>query len=322
MSLTHFPHGISSFGDPIYGGAIPHLGPLGKVFVVVNTAAKFAYLDQRYGTDPDLSVPRVYLQNGTNNGIQNAITNCRNKYGDVILIEPGYYLVTTGITLAKDHITIMARNDARIATVLYGGDTSYGDWTSDLLTITGSYYRVEGLGLYTYYNAGSAIVLNDAGDDGGGDDGGFGQIVKCTFPPEGGGVGSEKYGIKIKGANNVTIDQCNFSGQLTAGIRFEGGVGNPINPIISNTIFNGCVAGVEVATSVFGGVMDNCHFTCATYPAAMAMTYGFTGSGGGEFDVRNCTGPFAANALNNASGISILGTSATGQGYIQLSAST
>lgn len=316
MPLTRFPHGVSSFGQTIYGTGIPHLGPLGKLFVVVSTDAKFNYLSAKLGEDKDLKVPQVYLQNATNDGIQGALDNCRSSYGDVVMIEPGYYTVANQITLTKNHITLMARSDSRIATVLFGssaagGANSYGD----LLKITGGYYRIEGLSLYTYNNAASAILLDDAPS--GADAGGFGQIVNCTFPPEGGGVDSELFGIDVKGANNVTIAGCEFVGQKQGGIRFRGGVGNPINPRVYSCKFTGCVSGIELATAVYNGIVQDSWCGTTAYPTGQSITNFILDGGTGEWSMIDCTGSVtAANAVGGAEASTIIGDGAGG--YTQL----
>lgn len=299
--------------DVVGGGPNPYLGPTGKLFVVCSSVAKFN--EARTKLPPVKGVPVVYLQNATNNGVQNAIDNCRDGYGDVIMIEPGYHTVTTQIVLNKSRVTIMARNDGRINTVLYGEAAAGGAWTSDLLKITSSYFKIIGLGLYTYSTTNSAILLDDAA--GGAAYGGFGQILNCTFPPEGGGVDSELFGIDVKGANNVTIDGCYFMGQLQGGIRFRGGVGNPVNPIISNSRFIGCVSAVEVASAVYNGIMDGCYVGTATYPTGLTLTQGILSSGGaGEFAIRNCHGSLSAANFVQGAGITTIGD--TSGGYTQL----
>lgn len=315
MGTTHFS-GLSVNGVPVLGGNSHYIGPLSRVFIVCSNATKFAYLQKLYPTDPD-GIPRVYLQNGTNNGINSAIANCRNGYGDTIMIEPGYYLVTTQIVLDKDHVNIIARGDARIQTVLFGGTAAWGAWTSDLLKITGGYYHIAGLGLYTYSDTNSAILLDDAGADGGGDDGGFGQIINCTFSPEGGGVDSELFGIDIKGANNVDIIGCEFIGQKQGGIRFRSGVGNPINPRVIDCKFTGCVSGIELASAVFNGIMQDCWVGTSAYPTGMSMTNGILDGGTGEWSIINCTGSVTAlNFVGGAEASTIIGD--TSGGYTQL----
>lgn len=312
MSDTNFS-GLSVAGTPISGGVYPYFGAQGKVFFVCSSAAKYAYTHALY--PPVKGVTRVFLQDATHNGIQSAIDACRDGYGDVIMVEPGYFLVTTQIVLNKNRVSIIARKPGRRNTVLFGGSASYGAWTSDLLKITAGYFNIVGLSFYSYSTTNSAILCDDAG--GGGDYGGFGQFIDCTFPPEGGGVGSEKYGVDVKGANNIDFINCEFIGQLSGGIRFRGGVGNPINPLVKECRFIGCVSGIEVASAVYNGVMDDCFVGTATYPAGMSITQGIlSNGGGGEWAIRKCHG--SLTAANFVQGIGITTIGDTSGGYTQL----
>ena len=79
MSLTRFPHGVSSFGMPVLGGGYMTTG---DVFFVHNGTGSAGYA----GTDPDHPL----------NSIDNAIGKCTASKGDVIFVMPGHAETISG----------------------------------------------------------------------------------------------------------------------------------------------------------------------------------------------------------------------------------
>ena len=313
--LTNYPNGLSSFGQIVQGGPTQYLGAQGKLFMVCSSAAKYAYTRNLVGSYEN-GVEIVYLQDATHNGIQGAIDACRAGYGDVIQLEPGYYTVATKINWNKSRVTMYARQDGQVNTVLYGS----GLTGSNVMGVTKGYFKFVGITFHVDSGATGAgttadVLCDDAA--GGGDNGGFGQFINCGFSPEGNGVGSSTYGVDIKGANNIDFINCYFVGLKTAGINVRGGVGNPINIRISNCKFIGTVTGVDINGVTYGMVIEDSMFFNATYPASMAMTNGVdtTGVAAGEIIVKRCVGDIATFEAG-AGGISVLDAGA--QGYVRI----
>jgi len=263
--------------------------------------------------------PAVFTQLGATSitGITDALAYCTNRYGDVIVFEQGYYLVSAQVVMNKSNVSLLSRPGASgpRQTVLFGGTTGWAVQTwGAIFKMTVGYYHMEGLSLSSYCATEPSILCDDA--SGGGDYGGFGSFVNCHFPPEA-GVDATKYGIGIKGANVITVDGCTFNGQKNAGIAtISGGVGYSINTTVKNSIFRGCTYGLEINTYVYGWIVDNCLFNTPSYPASQTMTAPINNNTGanGEITVANSFGSPAA-VESGAGSCTIIG--GTG-GYTQL----
>ena len=80
MSLTPFPHGVSSFGMPVLGGGSEMT--TGDIFFVHNGTGSAGY----EGTDPAHPL----------NSIDNAINKCTASKGDIIYVMPGHAETISG----------------------------------------------------------------------------------------------------------------------------------------------------------------------------------------------------------------------------------
>lgn len=78
MGLTHFPHGVSSFGMPMIGAGGDNDLTLGNVFFVDSGHVHAA--DGNAGTSPDRPMATIDA----------AIGRCTANNGDVILVAPGH----------------------------------------------------------------------------------------------------------------------------------------------------------------------------------------------------------------------------------------
>jgi len=97
MGLTHFPNGVSSFGQTIYGGQLPF--NFGEVY----------FVDYRNGDDS---------YNGTKaqpkKTLSGAYAVCTSNNDDVIVIDGDSEVVETAmITWAKNRITVIGANGAK-----------------------------------------------------------------------------------------------------------------------------------------------------------------------------------------------------------------
>lgn len=98
MGISNFPHGISSFGIPVFGGGIP-AGP-GKVFHLVKSKAStdvyYSYLLENSIDDSMIydSLSSVYDQ-------------MTSGQGDTLLVYPGNHIQTASLTWDKDDCRII-----------------------------------------------------------------------------------------------------------------------------------------------------------------------------------------------------------------------
>lgn len=89
MGLTHFPHGVSSFGMPLLGSGAQIPATTGNVFFVDSGNAQAS--DANAGTDPQKPVATI----------DGGINKCTASNGDIVIVMPGHTENITG-TIAMD----------------------------------------------------------------------------------------------------------------------------------------------------------------------------------------------------------------------------
>jgi hypothetical protein len=304
-------------------------GPVGRVFYIFNSATRAsqaALTIAPYTGDEDgrTYAPAIYVQ-GSTTGVQDAINNCANGYGDVLLFEPGSHNSYAAITLNKTHVSLLgpsSHNGPFSRQTLLRGFLSSADRTSDnvygpVLKITQGYYRLEGLNFWASTNDSGAVRLSDENTHGGG----MGVIQSCGFPADY-GVDNEYYGINITGSHYIEIADCFFGGQAAGGIAATAGVGNSEGVFIRNCLFQGCVYGLNIqASAVYGWILDNCTFGTSSYPANQAMTSGIlvgAGVGAGEVTISRCQGTLSAADFVTGAGAAHLTVLGESGGYTVL----
>lgn len=132
MGLTSFPHGVSSFGIPVFGS----LG-IGNVYFISRTAsaaqaALFAkrYQNTLYGDGTKMLWPDA----GNGAQLQAAITASQGGFNNYFVVAPGAFTLTSALTLAgKSNSHLVACNQ---------GDYGVGAPGSSLLQQSGSYVGV------------------------------------------------------------------------------------------------------------------------------------------------------------------------------------
>jgi len=142
MSLTRFPHGISSFGMPILGSGAEKFVTTGSVYFVHSTGS-----NSNSGTDPDHPLATIDY----------AIGKCTADKKDLILVMPGHTeSVATSITADVDGISIIG---------LGNGDnrpTITGTAATDDVTVTGDDVLIDNL-KFKHSTANCTAMVNVAG---------------------------------------------------------------------------------------------------------------------------------------------------------------
>ena len=200
MGFTNFPHGITSFGVPVFASGSPFSG---NFYVVAKTSfANYSDIYAKYGqsTNPDGT---SVLQSS----LQAAIDLCKDNRGDLILCFPGTESVTTAVLFNK--IGIVVSTPQVGYNPRYQGQRFmiYGPATGPAAVISQPCV-INGLGFSGQYTgAGSHNVLVDG--TGGGFNGAFFEIVNCQFTTWG---ASPDYLLLLNGAGQALIKNCAFDG--------------------------------------------------------------------------------------------------------------
>lgn len=265
MSLTNFPHGITSFGNPVFG----NLG-IGNVYSVCEAANSVVYADLvlRYGG-------QIYDNDGSallHTTIQSALdaaVECRNDY---IVVWPKHadIDITAALTMSKkavhlicpagmgydmgannalrieqttDSLAVIAVSDAavEIAGFYFKPDPST---SGAIITLAATSYAPN---IHHNYFTLKGSVANGAGIMGSGDGGAWGQIIRNKFE---GQVSASTWGsivyiaAQATGAE-VSYNQFSIGNDATATLCINNGA------VIGNTNFNifGTCGGSGVATN-------------------------------------------------------------------------
>ena len=112
MTITAYPHGVSSFGVPVIGSGVQIPATTGKYFFVDSNTGS----DANPGTDPEQPLKTL----------DGAMTKCRDSKMDVVVLMPGHAETITGaggITLDKIGVQIVGLGtyDLRPAFLMDGG---------------------------------------------------------------------------------------------------------------------------------------------------------------------------------------------------------
>lgn len=246
MGITRFPHGVSSFGIPLYGSGLHPFGPgCGKVIWMVY----------------EKSYSDLYYKRLIENGIADydIVTTPAAGYAlltsdqnDVLAIMPGAYVVTESLTWAKDRTTIITLggpNMRHCPSTATNGAAKITCTTADIdsiLSITGHYVSIYGLETQNTYSSnasrcdvqilGKNTYLNGCHFRGGQGanqinhaDGGVPLIVSSGTAGAGNGFTAE---------NSIFGSAGNTARTVGAGsVLFEGGAAAGFAPIFRNCTF-------------------------------------------------------------------------------------
>lgn len=142
MSLTRFPHGVSSFGIPIIGA-----GP------IVTTGNVFFVDDSGSNSNDGLSPEHPFVS------LAYAITRCTASQGDTIILMPGHAETTTAIAMSTAGIHVVGIGigaDRPTITATTGA--------TDLINITGANCTLENFNLVGAASGCTALIDIAAND--------------------------------------------------------------------------------------------------------------------------------------------------------------
>ncbi len=157
MTMTRFPHGISVFGVPVFGGGIAPT--FGEVFYLV--AAK-ASTDPYYARLSD-AVDDDYIFST----LASAYAAMTSDQGDTLIVMPGDHIQTAGLTWAKNQTRVIGWGGPNLrvqpTTATTGGlrISTVTTAVSYLLNITGNYCQFANIA--TFNNGVATTNLGDVG---------------------------------------------------------------------------------------------------------------------------------------------------------------
>lgn len=147
MGLTHFPHGVSSFGVPVMGSAANVPFTTGTYFFVDSATGS----DSNDGLDKDHPFATIDY----------AVGQCTSNKGDVILVMPNHAETLTtaaAIDLDKEGIYVvgLGQGDNRPAITVATSTGADIDVDADSITISNFYFDLTGVDALT-----ALIDVND-----------------------------------------------------------------------------------------------------------------------------------------------------------------
>lgn len=231
MSLSRFPHGLSSFGIPVIGSG--DLVTTGNVFFVDDSGS-----DAHSGTDPTQPFATIDY----------AIGKCTASQGDLIIVMPGHAeTVTTAITCDVIGVRIVGLGQGRMRPAI----TPSG--AIDAVNVTAASVTIENLRVIGA--ASCTALLNVSGAD-------F-TAKGCRFEP----VATPVNVVTLaSGAARATFDGCTWWSETNGpdyGILVEAGNCDSLTVVNSDMIFsasgldNAAIGCSFIITNV---LIDNCRF--------------------------------------------------------------
>jgi hypothetical protein len=239
MSITRFPHGISSFGIPVLGA-----GPIvttGNVFFVDDSGS-----DSSSGLSPDEPFKTLDY----------AIGRCTASHGDTIVMMPGHAETTTAIAVdvAGIHIVGLGIGADRPTITASTG-------ASDLINITAANCTLENFNLVGAASGVTALVDIAAADT---------TLVNMSLS-HGAAPGNA---VTIASGARARFLGCRWNGTADGpnfGILFENATANACKDFeVRDCVFNYGLFGLDDAAIgqvtgtgnvAEGGIIDNCIFS-------------------------------------------------------------
>ena len=267
MGISHFPHGISSFGNVINGG----LG-IGNVYYVCSTTDTTVYadLELKYGRESYDNDGSSILHSSLQSALD-ATVECRNDY---VVVQPKHadIDITAALTMSKkavhlicpagmgydmgannalrieqttDDLAVIAVSDAavEIAGFWFKPDPSS---SGAIITLAATSYAPN---IHHNYFTLKMDVANGAGIMGSGDGGAWGQIVRNKFECQ---ISAQTYGSIVYLAASATGGEVSYN-QFSIGNDSTATICIANNAYLGNTNFNifSTCGGSGVAT--YGG---------------------------------------------------------------------
>jgi len=241
MGLTHFPHGISSFGVPQLGGAglIPQT--TGTYFFVDDSGS-----NANDGKDPDHPFA----------DLDYAIGQCTADHGDIIIVMPGHaetVAATIAVDVAGIQIIGLGNGEARPTF------THDGTLADDLVEISADSAVLKNMKLVGAANCTGLINITGDGD--------YAVIDSVEFSA---GAAPVKHLTMETGADDVLITGCRFIGTAAGTDAFVITEGKCNRLRITNSYFDDTsAAGSDIGMISFTVtsnevLIDHCTFVTET----------------------------------------------------------
>lgn len=244
MPLTHYPHGVASFGVPVIGGNILTTG---NVYFVDSGSAN-AVDDTAHGTDPS----RPFAT------IDYAVGRCTANNGDYILVMPGHAETVSaagGLDLDVAGITVVGIGSGSSQPTVTLGTVATADIDIDAANVT-----VENLNLVANF-ADVAVIFDVNSDD-------F-TVRNCRFTQAGANLNALVcvQDAAAGGSDRITIEGCHAIMYDAANTHFVNFAGTGGGHIVRNNILIGdwgtmCIGGAGVVT--YATIIDNVISNAAT----------------------------------------------------------
>jgi hypothetical protein len=238
MTLSRYPHGISSFGIPVIGA-----GPIvttGTVYFVDSATGS----NSNSGLDPTQAFATLTT----------AITACTTNKGDVIILMPSHAeTISTTVTLSIANVSIIGLGNGTARPNLTQGTTG----STGMLTVSGSNNRIANV-----YFTGSATGTNEPLLT---ISGSYVDVEGCFFAP----ASKQLYTILLSGtaSTDISIKNCSFVASAAGpdAIIFSSVMVHRV--IVSGCYFNvvgsaGCDHGIITVSSSasLGWLIKDCVF--------------------------------------------------------------
>jgi len=183
MGLTHFPHGVSSFGVPVMGGGNLIPQTTGDYFFVDDSGS-----NSNEGTDPDHPVATL----------DTAIGLCTADHGDVIILMPGHAESATAIAADVAGVTVVGLGSGEAMPTITGTTAA-----ADLIDVTADSFVMKNVSLVGGASGTTALVDISA-------DGDYAVFEGCRFTS--GAAAPVDMITLATGADHLSFINCDFIG--------------------------------------------------------------------------------------------------------------
>jgi polygalacturonase len=231
MGLTHFPHGVSSFGVPVLGS--PTLVPGAKVFFVDGTNGN----DSNAGEDPEEAFKTI----------TKAVAECTDDQGDTILVMPGAYAEL--VVVDKSRVRLYGFNNCVGGPWMVRINPASSTSTTATITVKARDVEIAGLCVAGNHDAGynTASIFLD-GDN----EGTRAYVHNCTIEQLTPANGVRSDGIKVVGDRH-TITDCLFDSCYQGLYILGGATATTYEILVERCTFRACDVGIFIENGVTSG---------------------------------------------------------------------
>lgn len=238
MGVTRFPHGISSFGVPVLGGAGTIPQTTGTYYFVDDSGS-----NANDGKDTDHPFADLNY----------AISQCTADVGDVIILMPGHAETASAIAVDVPGITVIGLGHGEAMPTITATDAA----GADLIDVTVDSFWMDNVKLVGGASATTALIDLSGDAD-------FFKATNCYFLS--GAAAPVDLITMAAAADDITFENCKFIGdgsELDTFIMCEGGTERMhiINCLFDSLEASGIDdAAIYISLSSTGVLIDHCTF--------------------------------------------------------------